>query len=322
LAANQVSRITAGTADAAGNNLVNLLGKINSADTVKDFQKQGIDLTGSLVKNRGKNILPLEAFVSLVDRVASKDKKYVDLRNKANQGTDADKKASAAAMVDILRQSSIGKVIQDREALTALLALIQQRDKYKDVKGAVGAENGREGETSFATVAATADFKGEQLANTKAFAAIDTLGAIDAPLGKLLDKINEEAAAHPVLTTAIYSSATALTALTAAAGVGSLFSLSKAGGGVFGGAGGALGTAAKWTGVAGIALAAGYGAGSVAYNNMPDGWRDKIGETIASYLAAFGNRDAERALNINLSVDGKQLATVVNSTNSKEARRH
>jgi hypothetical protein len=35
----------------------------------------------------------------------------------------------------------------------------------------------------------------------------------------------------------------------------------------------------------------------------------------------MGNKEAEQAININLSVDGKQLATVVNNSNSKEARR-
>jgi hypothetical protein len=230
-------------------------------------------------------------------------------------------------MADILEQGAIGKVIQDRQALMALLALIQQGGKYQEIKGVLGAESGAEGQASFATVASTADFKGQQLANTKAFAAIDTLGAIDAPLGKLLDKINEQAAAHPILTTAIYGSATALTALTAAAGVGGLVGLSKAG------AGGMLGkVAAAGAGIfsssalmLGGAGAAGYGVGTGVSKGLQayaPGAHDWIGQQVASYMAAFGNREAERALNINLSVDGKQLATVVNNSNSKEARRH
>ena len=39
LAANQAAVITAGTKDEAGNNLVNLLAKINSQDTAKDASK-------------------------------------------------------------------------------------------------------------------------------------------------------------------------------------------------------------------------------------------------------------------------------------------
>jgi hypothetical protein len=231
-----------------------------------------------------------------------------------------------SAQADILQQGVIGKVVQDRQTLMELLGLIQQRAQYDDVKAKTARENGSEGDTSYAVMSSTSSFKAEQLANTKAFAAIDTLGAIDAPLGKLLDKINEEATAHPILTTAIYASATALTALTAAAGVGGLVGLSKAG------AGGMLGkVAAAGAGIfsssalmLGGAGAAGYGVGtglSKGLQAYAPGAHDWIGQQVASYMAAFGNREAERALNINLSVDGKQLATVVNNSNSKEARR-
>ena len=37
------SAVTAGTKDQAGNNLVNLLRKLNSQDTAQDFKKLGID---------------------------------------------------------------------------------------------------------------------------------------------------------------------------------------------------------------------------------------------------------------------------------------
>jgi hypothetical protein len=242
LAGNQVSRITAGTSDEAGNNLVNLLAKINSSDTIHDFKKQGIDLSGSLVKGRKGDVLTLDGFIKAVENIASKDKNYVNLRKKADSETGADKKATLEAMADILQQKSLGKVVQDRQAMMALLAMMQQREKYNEIKGKVGAENGQEGETSYQVVASTLDAKTEQMGNKKAFAAIDTLASIDAPLGKLLDKLNAEAEAHPILTTAIYGTATALGILAAAAGAGGLMGL------LTGGKGGALEKAATAAG--------------------------------------------------------------------------
>jgi hypothetical protein len=242
LAANQVSRITSGTSDEAGNNLVNLLAKINSSDTAKDFAKQNIDLSGSLAAARSKGVNPLEAFMAMVDKVASKDKTYANLRKKADSETGADKKATLEAMADIFEQQGISKTVQDRQALLALLAMMQQREKYSEIKGKVGAETGQEGETSYQVVASTPDAKTEQMGNKKAFAAIDILSSIDAPLGKLLDKLNAEAEAHPVLTTAIYSTATALGILAAAAGAGGLVGL------LTGGKGGALEKAATAAG--------------------------------------------------------------------------
>jgi hypothetical protein len=242
LAANQISRIGAGTSDEAGNNLVNLLAKINNQDTAIDFKKQGIDLSGSLAAARGKGMNTLEAFVALVEKIGAKDKNYTNLRKKAESETGADKKATLEAMADILQQKSIGKAVQDRQALMQLLMFIQQRGKYEEVKDATAKETGTEGENSYQVVASTLDAKTEQMGNKKAFAAIDTLASIDAPLGKQLDKLNAEADAHPVLTTAIYSTATALGILAAAAGAGGLVGL------LTGGKGGALEKAATAAG--------------------------------------------------------------------------
>jgi hypothetical protein len=258
LAANQISRIGAGTSDEAGNNLVNLLAKINSQDTAKDFEKQGIDLSGSLAAARGKGMNTLEAFVGLVEKIGAKDKDYTKLRKKAESETGADKKATLEAMADILQQKSIGKAVQDRQALMQLLMFIQQRGKYEEVKDATAKETGTEGENSYQVVASTLDAKTEQMGNKKAFAAIDTLASIDAPLGKLLDKLNAEADAHPVLTTAIYSTATALGILAAAAGAGSLVGV------LTGGKGGALEKAASAAGKIPASVTAARGTAAIA----------------------------------------------------------
>lgn len=280
LAANQVSRMTSGTADEAGNNLFNLLAKTNSQDTINDFKKLGIDLSGSLVKGREGDVLTLDGFVNAVEKVVSKDKDYVALRKRADTETGLDKKATQEAMADIMQQKSIGKVVQDRQAMMALIGMMQHRDKYNEIKGIAAKESGRESETSYQVVASRLAYKTEQVGNKKAFAAIDTLNAIDAPLGKLLDMLNAEAEAHPKLTTAIYETATALGILAAAAGAGGLMGLLTRGKGVAAGAGAAATAATASGGLARGAAAAARPAISYA------------GEIPASVAAAAAARNA------------------------------
>lgn len=69
--------------------------------------------------------------------------------------------------------------------------------------------------------------------------------------------------------------------------------------------------------------AVGYGAGAWVNDKYIQGTDigDKIGEAVARALAAFGHEDAKRALEINLSIDGQQIAAVVNSVNGQQARR-
>lgn len=232
LAANQVSRITAGTSDEAGNNLVNLLAKINSQDTSNDFKKLDIDLSGSLAAARGKGMNPLDAFVSLVGKVGEKDKKYLELRAKSEKQTGTEQGDTYGAMADIMMAKGIGKTVQDRQALMALIAMIQQKDKYGQIKKTVMAEHGKEGETSFGTVSNTLDYKSEQLGNRKAFASMDALSSVQGPLSKLLDGIISVADAHPKLAAAAYSATTALSALAAVSGVAGIFSILKGGGAV------------------------------------------------------------------------------------------
>lgn len=83
---------------------------------------------------------------------------------------------------------------------------------------------------------------------------------------------------------------------------------------------------ASAVGVAAAAVVAagavGYGAGKVGMSFASDDFKDKIGGTIATILARFGNKDAQEALNITLNIDGKQVATVVNAHNASQAKRH
>ena len=227
--ANQMSAITAGSKDEAGNNLVNLLAKINSADTAKDVAKikingKPIDLSASLAAAREKGVNSLDAFLNLVDQVAAQDKGYQ--RVKERQKNAKNSTELAAALKDeekILESKGIFKIIQDRQALMGLIGE-RANPKYKqEVQAAL--------KDSDAALPRAQAWDRENLSqkvlavkNEKDNAATQTLEKIDGPLGKMLDAMSDTARAYPALTTGAYAAATALGVLAAVVGGSGLVS--------------------------------------------------------------------------------------------------
>lgn len=341
LAYNQVSRVTAGSADQAGNNMVNLLAKMNSRDAARDFEKQGIDLSGSLAAARGKGMSTLDAFMGLVDKVASKDPQYKKLQAQAASQNGGEQKKTFSAMMDIMEQKGLGAVMQDRQAMTALLGARQQKAKLNQVRDAVHADNGGQVNTNFAVVNSTSSAAAERVDNAKDASASSVLNAVDGPLQSMLNTAAEVATAHPVLAAAAYAAATALGAVAAASGLRGILS-GGAGGGAAAGvarAGKISGLASKGAGLAktggrallgagagllgsGAALATasvgaagflGYGVGSAINREFIDGTKlgDDIGEAVARVLATLGNKEAQQALELNLHIDGEVIEKTV-----------
>ncbi len=349
ISANQAARMTAGTEDEAGNNLVNLLAKVTSNDTANDFKRQHIDLYGSLTASMANGKNSLESFVAIVQKLGSKDPKYLELKSKADAAkNEPEKQKLYEAMADVMMAKGIGNSVQDRQALTGLFGMMSPSGKYQEVLEGVRKEQGGEIATSFGTVNSTVDAKAERLGNVKAYAAIDALGAVEGPLGKMLTGVNEVADAHPKLAAAAYAAATALAGLSVASGAGKVFGFlkGKLPGGFANGAEAAesglnaskvaapslLSRLALPLGEAGFAAtaggllaagAAGYGVGTLVYNNGFAGTEagDKLGSMIAKLLAKLGNEEAGQALEINLHLDGEKIATVVNRQNVKQGNR-
>lgn len=226
LASNQAAVLTAGSTDMAGNNLVNLLAKINSQDTSNDAKKLGIDLAGTMAHARSKGMNPLDAFVALVDKeIVGKNAQYQALRKKAaGAGDDGERRATFDAMADIMQGSAIGKIIQDRQALLQLIAEMEGRGKIKEVLEGAGAGSARARgaiDMNFSNIAATPAFKAEQFAQELAVGMQTALDAVNPLLGKMADHLVQSAREHPRFTAAVAASKLALTALTAAvAGAG------------------------------------------------------------------------------------------------------
>ncbi len=247
LASAQASAVTSGTKDQAGNNLVNLLRKLNSQDTAQDFKKLGIDLSGTLAKAREKGMLPLDAFVQLIDtQVVGKDKKFQALKARAASAQGSDKADALDAMADILQTSAIGKVVQDREAMLALVAEMTQRDYIKNVLGGMGKAGGA-GMTSFGLIAGTSDFKLEQAKAEQEIASSGVLDQVAGPLGRMTTGVVNAAREFPNLTRAVVGATMALSVVGAGAGAAAGARMLFGGGA----AAGAAGTTAAATGLLG-----------------------------------------------------------------------
>ncbi len=254
LAYAQAAATTAGSKDEAGNNLVNLLQKLNSTDTQKDFAKLGIDLTGTLVKAREKGVLPLEAFARLIEKqVAAKDPRYRALQKRLGAAQGDEKKQILGDMADLANASAVGKVIQDRQALLALIAAMNQKDYIKDVTARMGDSAG-EGDRSYATYQGSTAASVEKAANEAEIARGRMLSDVSGPLKALADTAADLAQRFPGLATVAMEATTAIGAMTAAAAAFGAMRL----------LGGGAATAAVGGGAAALAKSALSGAAKVA----------------------------------------------------------
>lgn len=318
LAANQASVITAGSKDEAGNNLVNLLAKVNSSDTANDFKKLGIDLPGSLAAARGQGVDGLTAFVNIVDKLVATDQRFQAARRGAASTNDADRRAAFESQADILQGSAIGRVIQDRQALMALVGLMNNRGYTADVAQRIGSSGGAIN-SAFELFQEGTGFKFDQRSFEVQKAQTEAMNASNSVITKLAEAQTDLYQRYPGFASAIEGAKVAVTGFTAALAASGLINMLTGGGagGLAGRAAGAAGSAIAAAGGAGaVALggagvlaagAVGYGTGSLIYKGI-EGTRvaDGIGEMVAQIAAFFGSEEAQRALDTNRQAEAAQ----------------
>ncbi|HDT3127379.1 TPA: phage tail tape measure protein [Klebsiella variicola] len=228
LGINQASAITAGSTDEAGNNVVNLLAKINSQDAATSAAKimyngKGIDLPGSLVAARGKGINALDAFSGIVDKIVNNNPAYQKLEKQLSSTSDgSSRREIMESQAKLLEGSAVGKIIADRQALMALIAYRANRGYMNDVVKGVNTERNlpasqQAGEQNFDLIQGTNLYKVNQLNNTRDFAQMDSIQPLSDVLGKLSGELNDYAGAYPGLTKAMAGAETAIKAMAAAA---------------------------------------------------------------------------------------------------------
>lgn len=292
----QASVITAGTKDEAANNVVNLLGKLNSDDTKKDFAKQGIDLRSELVKGRANGVDSVDTFVGLVDKIAGKDKNYTELKAKLDNTTDkGERSETMSSMADILQGKAIGAVVQDRQALMSLVAVMNNRkymleiqQKMRDDKGSLGKD--------FDSISDETGFKVAKVGAEAENAQYMALNGKAGVLNKLLDGTASLAQEFPNLAVAATGATMALGILATSAGLFGFLLRKNAGGPVLppgpgGGPFGKVGSPGAFPTLDGAKPAAGSGAGGKVASGLRSlGW---IGSALALGSELFMTSDED-----------------------------
>ena len=218
LNANQLSFMTAGNTDEAGNNLVNLLAKINSQDIVTKAKKitingkEGFDFTASMNKRQAAGMNSLDALVDIVGEITAKDKKSAALMKLAlleNQ----------KALVD---GTAIGKLVSDRQALMALLALVNNKQELTRLQAgqtnAAGAVDG-----AYGFVAEGSGFKKSQFSLAKSEAEYGAFEKFSDRIGGWMQSAAQWMRGHPEQAQTATQVGYGAAAASAAAGTSSMF---------------------------------------------------------------------------------------------------
>lgn len=242
LASMQASVITAGSKDEAGNNVVGLLGKLNSADTAGKLKEMGVDLPAVLANAREKGVSSIDAFVQLMDKLAAKDPQYVAMQKKLAATTDeGERRRMLQDMVSIMQGKAVGQVMADRESLMALVAEMNNREYVKKVISETSSDKAAGTiDTAHAVMSAETAVKREAALNAVSDAAYKAFEKWAPAFNTAYDyavQLNKE---YPVLTAAMVTLAGAAGVAAAALGAGSLAGvLAGRGAGAAGAAGGA-----------------------------------------------------------------------------------
>ena len=219
LALNQFSRTTAGTTDEAGNNVDNLLRKVLSNDTVGDFKKQGIDLTGSMAKARAGGAGVIGSFMAAVDAVVMKDPKLAALTKQISATTDeGTKKELLKKQAKILEGTAIGKVLQDAQALGAYQGWANNKNRASEMIAASRADGAKGANAdSWAMVADEAAIQKQRREAAQAEASDRAFGGLMNTIGNVDKTFADLARKHPGYASAVVGATITVGALSAAA---------------------------------------------------------------------------------------------------------
>ena len=140
LSKSQIVFTAAGSPDEAGNNMANLLAKMNSQDTINRAKRitingqKGFDFTLSMNKRQAEGMNTMDAFVDVAREIVDKDPRSRALmaQIQAAEGDEAKMQLleNQKALVD---STAIGQLVADRQALMALTPLIANRSKEAEL---------------------------------------------------------------------------------------------------------------------------------------------------------------------------------------------
>ncbi len=225
-ALNQAAAITAGSKDQAGNNVANLLQKINSVDAANNAKKLGYDLTKHLQMRREQGVDSVTAFGELVEGAVGKRADYRALQKKlAATKDDADRRAVLESMAGIAQGTGIGQMIQDQQAMMALIGFMNNREYMARVLAEVKANDvrtGGAGDRDYSLISQTAAFQLRQAQQAKDAGQKAVLDSLTPAIGDVADGFRSLAEQYPLLVGASTLATAAIGALATASGLAAL----------------------------------------------------------------------------------------------------
>ncbi|MGX3066458.1 phage tail tape measure protein [Ursidibacter arcticus] len=262
LVANQQARVTAGTSDEAGNNLVNLLGKITSKETNERFenleytdqkgQKRKINYLKSMEGYKAQGKDSMQAFMAIMDDVIGSNKNYQALQEKLKTAKGEEQTKLLDQMTNLVEGTAIGQIISDRQALMALLGIRNNVQLGKEVSKQIDGSKGAV-DTSHEVIKSTNSYKTEDLKSTAEFAQMEGLKGFNDLLGQTSEQLSTYMKKYPELSALLTGLGTGVQALSVAAiaAAGSVALLGgRRGGGLLSGLGGSGGRTGMQSGAA------------------------------------------------------------------------
>jgi TP901 family phage tail tape measure protein len=138
-AALQIARKGAGSNDEAANNFRNFLAKLTAPETLKDFEKAGIDLKKSMMNLREQGMTPMQSMLSIItDYMGKKSPAAAGEMQKALAIKDeSERKAAVQRLAEAYK---LGDLFQDMQAMNFIKPAIANMGEMKDIQdGAMGA---------------------------------------------------------------------------------------------------------------------------------------------------------------------------------------
>lgn len=135
----QIARKGAGSNDEAANNFKNFLSKITSPDTLKAFEKAGIDLQGSMKNLVSSGLSPAQAMIEIITKhlgakapgAAKEYQKALDIKD------DQERKMALARLDEAYK---LGELFADQQVLSYVRPALAHRAEGADIqKGGMGA---------------------------------------------------------------------------------------------------------------------------------------------------------------------------------------
>lgn len=132
-AALQIARKGAGSNDEAANNFKNFLQKITAPDTLKDFEKAGIDLKASMMNLRAQGMTPVQAMLDVITQYMGK--KGPEAAGQFQKVmTIKDDKEREAALQRLSEAYKLGELFQDMQAMSFIRPAIANQGELKNIK--------------------------------------------------------------------------------------------------------------------------------------------------------------------------------------------